>query len=118
MEDEFIDGVGFTGLTPAQEEQNRERKYSVTGGDVRKFDKSNKFAWHPQNDPFYGRKQVPDSMIQGVGETGLTKQQEYENRERKYSLSGADVRRFDNNGKFSFHPTKDPYYSRKPVHSE
>lgn len=84
---------------------------------MRKFDKSDKgLVWKPQKDPYYGRKPVPDSMIHGVGETGLTKEEEYLNRERKYSVNGADVRKFGS-GSGGWHPTDDPYYGRKSVPS-
>lgn len=56
-------------------------------------------------------------MIQGVGPTGLTKEEEYLNRERKYSVNGADVRKFGSGTKGGWHPADDPYYSRKPVAS-
>ncbi|KAK5090561.1 hypothetical protein LTS08_002531 [Lithohypha guttulata] len=115
--DEFIEHVGQTGLNPQEEAANRERKYSVTGVDVRKHDSSSKglLAFHPQSDPYYSRKKIPDSMIHGVGETGLTKEEEYLNRERKYSVNGADLRKFSNAGKGSYAPGDDPYYTRKPV---
>lgn len=57
-------------------------------------------------------------MIHGVGETGLTKEEEYLNRERKYSVNGADLRKFSNAGKGSYAPGDDPYYTRKPVDSK
>lgn len=113
--DEFIEHVGQTGLTPQEELQNRERKFSATGQDVRKFDTKKSGGWHPQSDPYYGRKQVPDTMIHGVGETGLTAEEEYLNRERKYSVTGVDVRRFDTKPGSGFHPNNDPYYARKPL---
>lgn len=112
--DELIDGVGFTGLTNSQEAQNRERKFSVNGVDVRKFDNKSTGGWKPQSDPYYGRKPVPDSMIHGVGDTGMTKEEEYMSRERKYSVTGVDVRKFDM-GKNGWEPVNDPYYHRKSV---
>ncbi len=57
--DELIKDVGYTGLTPQEEFANRERKYSDQNGvDIRKFGNSKKSGWHPQDDPYYGRKQV------------------------------------------------------------
>ncbi|KAK5943461.1 hypothetical protein PMZ80_004468 [Knufia obscura] len=111
--DEFVDGVGYSGLTPAEEITNRERKYSRGGGDVRHF-------WTAKSkdgkmDPYYQRKPIPAAMIHNVGETGLTREKEFLNRERKYSVNGADVRRFSDSTKSGFHPTDDPYYGRKPV---
>ena len=50
--------MGPTGLTPEEEYWNRERKYSVTGVDVRKFSNSKTGGFEPQDDPYYGRKQV------------------------------------------------------------
>ena len=111
--DEFIEHVGYTGLTKQEEHLNRERKYSRDGGDVRKF-------WNPKNkegtlDPHYARKPVPDSMIAGVGETGLTAEEEYLNRERKMSVNGVDVRKFSKSSHGGMEPQADPYYGRKPV---
>lgn len=51
-------GIGVTGLTPQQEWDNRERKYSVNGVDIRKFSNSATGGMEPLNDPYYGRKQV------------------------------------------------------------
>ena len=56
-EAEIVD-VGNTGLTPEQEFYNRERKYSATGVDVRRFSKSASGGLEPLNDPYYGRKRV------------------------------------------------------------
>lgn len=110
--DEFLEGVGYTGLSPAEETVNRERKFSTDAGDIRDF-------WNPKSrgklDPYYQRKPVPDGLIAGIGDTGLTKEQEYLNRERKYSLHGADVRRFSSSTKGGWHPIDDPYYGRKPL---
>lgn len=93
----------------------RERKFSLKdGGDLRKF--SNPKAGG-KLDPFYQRKPVPDSFIQGVAPTGLSKEEEYLNRERKYSVNGVDVRKFSDSTKSGFHPTDDPYYGRKAVKS-
>lgn len=105
-------------MSAAQESDNRERKFSVGGVDVRRFDKGSNSGFHPQSDPYYGRKPVPDSLIQGVGETGLTAEEEFENRERKYSVTGVDVRRFDTKAGSGFHPSNDPYYARKSVASK
>lgn len=69
-------------------------------------------------DPYYQRKPIPDAMIHGVGETGLTREEEYLNRERKYSVHGADVRNFSDGTKSGLFPKDDPYYSRKSVHSK
>lgn len=76
--------------------------------------------WNPKDregklDPHYARKPVPDHMIKDVGYTGLTAEQEYENRERKYSVDGVDLRKFSNSNKGFIHPTNDPFYGRKPV---
>ncbi|KAJ9652016.1 hypothetical protein H2198_008717 [Neophaeococcomyces mojaviensis] len=110
--DDFVEHVGFTGLTPTEEIQNRERKFSSDKGDLRKF-------WNPKTegklDPYYQRKPVPSNLIKDVGYTGLTKEEEYLNRERKYSVNGADVRRFSNSTKSGLYPTDDPYYGRKSV---
>src|SRR5271163_1526820 len=107
--DEFIKDIGITGLTPQEEFAVRERKYSLgDGSDARKFSNTLK----PVKDPFYGRKPVAVPEIYGVGETGLTPQQEFENRERKFSLAdGSDARRFSKTWK----PLNDPYYGRKPI---
>ncbi len=96
---------------------NRERKYSRDGGDLRHH------FWNPKGkdgkmDPYYQRKPIPDAMIHGVGETGLTREEEYLNRERKYSVHGADVRNFSDGTKSGLFPKDDPYYSRKSVHSK
>jgi hypothetical protein len=114
--DTFIQDIGESGLTPQEEFLNRERKYSIGpgGGDVRKFSNP-KLGKTGKKDPFYQRKQVPDSMISGVGETGLTEQEEYINRERKYSLAdGSDARRFSS-AKGGLTPASDPHYGRRQV---
>lgn len=111
--DEFLEHVGPTGLSATEADETRERKYSATSGDIRKFSGKKK-GWHPSDDPYYGRKPVPDSMIQGIGETGLSKQEEFENRERKFSIGGSDLRKFSD-AKGGFHPSEDPYYGRKAV---
>lgn len=113
--DEFIEHIGYTELTPGQEAANRERKYSRDNGDLRKF--SNPKAKGGKLDPFYQRKPVSDADIAGVGVTGLSKEDEFLSRERKYSASGVDVRKFGDSAKSGFHPTQDPFYGRKPVAS-
>lgn len=105
----FTQDVGITGLSPSEEHNNREKKYSATGDDVRKLSTK---VYAPKTDPFYSRKPVSKAEIAGVGETGLTPQQEYENRERKYSVNGGDVRRFSTK---VLEPANDPYYNRQPV---
>lgn len=97
---------------------NRERKFSATGQDIRKFDTKKTGGFHPQSDPYYSRKPVPDTLIKGVGETGLSPEEEYLNRERKYSATGVDVRRFDTKPGSGFHPSNDPYYARKSENSK
>lgn len=109
---EFIEHVGTTGLSPADETLNRERKFSLKGGDIRRFSNPKPGG---KVDPFYQRKPVPDALIHGVGETGLSKEEEYLNRERKYSVGGTDLRKFGDNAKKGWHPTADPYYGRSPV---
>lgn len=53
-----------------------------------------------------------------MGYTGLSAQEEYANRERKYSdANGVDVRRFFDSKSGGLKPQDDPYYGRKPVHS-
>ncbi|KAK5460920.1 hypothetical protein LTS15_002983 [Exophiala xenobiotica] len=113
--DNLIKDVGTTGLNPDQEYWNRERKYSVNGVDVRRFSNSKKGGIEPQNDPYYGRKRVSDAEIHNVGETGLTPEEEYWNRERKYSVGGVDVRKFSTSKKGGLEPQSDPYYGRKRV---
>jgi len=115
LPDELIQDVGVTGLGKQEEHANRERKFSSNGGDVRNF--YNPRTEHGHKDPFYQRKPVPDALVQGVGETGLTPEEEYLGRERKYSVNGSDVRRFSSGPK-GLEPASDPYYSRKPVASE
>lgn len=61
---------------------------------------------------------MPDSFINGVGETGLSKEEEYVNRERKYSQDGGDLRKFSRGKTNSFEPSSDPFYNRKPVDSK
>ncbi|KAK5209744.1 hypothetical protein LTR99_002598 [Exophiala xenobiotica] len=116
--DDLIKDVGTTGLTPDQEYWNRERKYSVNGVDVRRFSNSKKGGMEPQDDPYYGRKRVSVAEIHNVGETGLTPEQEYSNRERKYSVGGVDVRKFSTSKKGGLEPQSDPYYGRKRVSSQ
>jgi hypothetical protein len=53
-----------------------------------------------------------------VGATGLTPEEEYWNRERKYSVGGHDVRKFSKGTKSSLEPSSDPYYARKRVSGE
>lgn len=116
--DEFIKDVGITGLTVQDEHYNRERKYSDQKGvDVRRFSFSNKSGWKPQSDPYYGRKPVSKPEIDGIGDTGLTPDEEYLSRERKYSVNGVDVRRFSTSRNSGMEPQDDPYYGRKPVSS-
>jgi len=111
--DELVQGTGIPGLSQDQAFEARERKLSKggkDGSDLRKF--SNFFS--PKNDPFYQRKPVPHSLIEGTGVPGLTKEQAYENHERKLSTvakDGGDLRKFSN----FFSPPKDPFYARKPV---
>ncbi len=56
-----------------------------------------------------------EAEITNVGETGLSPEEEYLNRERKYSVGGHDVRKFSRGTKNSLAPSTDPYYSRKKV---
>ncbi|KAJ4512428.1 hypothetical protein HRR86_006200 [Exophiala dermatitidis] len=56
-----------------------------------------------------------DAEIADVGETGLTPEEEHLNRERKYSVNGIDVRKFSMSRKGGLEPQDDPYYSRKRV---
>ncbi|RVX72231.1 hypothetical protein B0A52_04435 [Exophiala mesophila] len=113
--DELIKDVGYTGLSPEQEFYNRERKYSATGVDVRRFSNSRKGGMEPQDDPYYGRRSVSKAEIVDVGNTGLTPEQEFYNRERKYSATGVDVRRFSKSASGGLEPLNDPYYGRKRV---
>ncbi|KAJ9613792.1 hypothetical protein H2204_014645 [Knufia peltigerae] len=113
--DDLIKDVGLTGLSPDQEYWNRERKYSVNGVDVRKFSNSKKGGFEPQDDPYYGRKRISNAEIHDVGDTGLTADQEFWNRERKYSLGGVDVRKFSMSKKGGFEPQDDPYYGHKEI---
>jgi len=112
--DAFVQDIGESGLTPQEEFLSRERKFSLGpgGGDVRKFSNP-KLGKTGKTDPFYQRKQVTAAMIHGVGDTGLSKQEEYHNRERKYSLAdGSDARKFSS-AKGGLTPMSDPYYARK-----
>ncbi|KAJ9605038.1 hypothetical protein H2200_010427 [Cladophialophora chaetospira] len=114
--DELIKDVGLTGLTPQDEFLNREKKYTLGNGvDVRRFSNGLNDGSAPQNDPYYGRRKVSDQEIHGVAETGLTAEDEYLNRERKYSVQGQDVRKFSRGTKNSLAPSTDPYYNRKKV---
>lgn len=108
---ELVAGSGVAGLTEDQALQARERKLSQAGpggSDLRKFS-----DWlTPKKDPFYSRKPVPSSLLEGSGVPGLSKEEATIVRERKLSTaSGGDLRKFSN----TFTPVKDPYYSRKPV---
>lgn len=60
----------------------------------------------------------PEAEIDGVGDTGLTAQQEFDNRERKMSVNGVDIRKFGMRADGGWHPANDPYYGRKSVSSE
>lgn len=110
---ELVAGTGVPGLSEEQAAQTRERKLSTAGpggSDLRKF--SNFFT--PKNDPFYQRKPVPSSLIEGTGVPGLSKEEAYIAHERKLSTAGkngTDLRKFSN----FFTPANDPFYSRKPV---
>lgn len=111
--DELIQSEHIPGLSQDQAIQTRERKLSTAGpggSDLRKF--SNTLT--PKNDPFYSRKPVPDTVIQGSGLPGVSKEEALVTRERKLSTAGpggTDLRKFSN----KFTPAKDPFYSRKPV---
>lgn len=103
-------------MTKQEEYLSRERKLSSDKGDLRKF-------WNPKGktgslDPHYARKPVPDSMIKGVGESGLTPEEEYLNREKKMFKDGVDLRRFSTSSNGGMAPQNDPYYGRKPVDSK
>ncbi|KIW17499.1 hypothetical protein PV08_04693 [Exophiala spinifera] len=113
--DDLIKDVGLTGLSPEEEYWNRERKYSVDGVDVRKFSNSRTGGIEPQADPYYGRRRVSNAEIHDVGKTGLTPEQEFWNRERKYSLGGVDVRKFSMSKTGGIEPQDDPYYGRRRV---
>lgn len=108
---ELVAGTSVAGLSEEQAFQARERKLSQAGpggSDLRKF--SDFFT--PKNDPFYSRKPVPSSLLEGSGVPGLSKEEATIVRERKLSTaSGGDLRKFSN----VLTPVKDPYYSRKPV---
>jgi hypothetical protein len=105
----LIQDVGLTGLTPQEEYLNRERKYSAADGtDIRSHSLK---AIKKPGDPYYNRKRVSDAEAHGVGETGLTPQEEYNNRERKFSAAdGTDIR--SHSLKWIKKPG-DPYYNRK-----
>jgi hypothetical protein len=65
------------------------------------------------DDPYYNRKPIPDSLIKDVGITGLTPQEEYITRERKYSAAdGTDIR---SHSLKAITKPGDPYYNRKRV---
>jgi len=113
--DDLIKDVGITGLSPDEEYWNRERKYSVNGADVRRFSSSKTGGLEPLNDPYYGRRRVSKAEIENVGQTGLSPEEEFLNRERKYSVNGVDVRRFSKSKKGGLEPMDDPYYGRKQV---
>ncbi|EXJ81305.1 hypothetical protein A1O3_07595 [Capronia epimyces CBS 606.96] len=113
--DDLIKDVGLTGLAPQDEYWNRERKYSLNGADVRRFSSSQKGGLEPLHDPYYSRKRLSKAEIEGVGQTGLTQDEEYQNRQRKYSVNGVDVRKFSTSRKGGLEPQDDPYYSRKRV---
>jgi len=109
--DSLIQDVGITGLSPQEEYLNRERKFSaVDGTDIRSH--SLKAITKP-GDPYYNRKRVSDAETHGVGATGLTPQQEFDNRERKFSAAdGTDIR--SHSLKWVTKPG-DPYYNRKKI---
>jgi hypothetical protein len=110
---ELVAGSPGQGLSDEQAFQVRERKLSTAGpggSDLRKF--SDRFT--PKTDPFYSRKPVPSSLIEGSGVPGLSKEEAFVAHERKLSMAGpggSDLRKFSN----KFTPAKDPFYSRKPV---
>jgi hypothetical protein len=65
------------------------------------------------DDPYYNRKPIPDSLIADVGITGLTPQEEYHNRERKFSAAdGTDIR---SHSLKAITKPGDPYYNRKQL---
>lgn len=105
----LVQDVGITGLTRQEEFQNRERKFSSADGtDIRSH--SLKAITKP-GDPYYNRKRVSDVETDGVGITGLSPQEEYNNRERKFSAAdGTDIR--SHSLKWVTKPG-DPYYNRK-----
>ena len=109
--DALIQDVGITGLTPQEEYLNRERKYSAADGtDIRSH--SLKAITKP-GDPYYQRKRVSDAEVSGVAPTGLTPQEEYLNRERKFSAAdGTDIR---SHSLKAITKPGDPYYNRKRV---
>ncbi|KIW84265.1 hypothetical protein AYO20_08199 [Fonsecaea nubica] len=113
--DELVKDVGLTGLTPEEEYWNREKKFTAHGADVRRFSNSLKGGIEPLNDPYYGRKPVSKAEIANVGFTGLSPEEEYWNRERKYSATGVDVRKFSSSKKGGLSPQDDPYYGRRRV---
>lgn len=107
---ELIEDVGITGLATQEEHLTRERKYSRDGDDVRKFSNPGQ-----GKDPFYSRKRLSKAMITGIGDTGLSPQEEHLNRERKYSLQdGSDARTFSN----TITPRHDPFYGRKKINEK
>lgn len=79
------EGVGETGLSREEEFDNRERKMSVNGVDIRKFGMKADSGWKPANDPYYGRKSVSAAHTQGIGETYNTPAEDYAIRDRKMS---------------------------------
>jgi hypothetical protein len=109
--DSLIADVGITGLTPQEEYHNRERKFSAADGtDIRSH--SLKAITKP-GDPYYNRKRVSDAEAHGVGITGLTPQEEYNNRERKFSaVDGTDIR---SHSLKAITKPGDPYYNRKKL---
>ncbi|KIX96057.1 uncharacterized protein Z520_08312 [Fonsecaea multimorphosa CBS 102226] len=113
--DELVKDVGLSGLTPEEEYWNREKKFFAHGADVRRFSNSLKGGLEPLNDPYYGRKPVSKAEIANVGFTGLSPEEEYWNRERKYSATGVDVRKFSTSKKSGLEPQDDPYYGRRRV---
>jgi hypothetical protein len=60
---------------------------------------------------------MTDAEAEGVGDTGLTKEEEFLNRERKYSVNGVDVRKFSTSSTGGWKPQADPYYGRAQVSS-
>jgi hypothetical protein len=89
------------------------------------------------SDPYYNRKPVPSKfyhylyaplpalltpcgaaeLIKDVGYTGLSSEEEFWNREKKYTAAGADVRRFSKSLTGGLEPLGDPYYGRKSISS-
>ena len=58
-----------------------------------------------------------DEFIQDVAPSGLSRQEEFDNRERKMSVNGVDLRKFGTKADSGFKPSSDPYYGRKQVDS-